>query len=525
MDKIKKKYNKKFKKFFGFKKLKSKQFKIIYNLLEKNNDVFGILTTGYGKSICYQLPLFIAKKSVLVVSPLIALMEDQKLGLEEKGIEVCCLNSTNKNKNKDQREILMGNNKIIYTTPEYLLSSKGMLFLENLVEYELLAMIAIDESHCVSSWGHDFRKDYLGLGLLKEMYPNIPLLALTATATQHVQDDIVENLKLEDPVIIRNSFDRPNLYIDIKYKDSTTINEIKSLINKFDNENIIIYCKTRKETEKISHEINTRTNYESTIYHAGLPDNERQENQEKFTNGEIKIIVSTIAFGMGIDQIVRCVIHYGMPKSVEAYYQEIGRAGRDGKPSCCYMFYSSQDMILYNHFINKLDSRKTKIVRRKQLSAISQLTTSLECRRKIILKHFGENYKKDNCKNCDRCIKKKTQVDYTLQTYFLAELLININYTYGPRTLINILRGSNAKNVKPSFKKLEVYGKGKQWKVEWWNKLINTLIVNKYINKKYINEKGAFVIEIVPKLQEWYDLVSENDTGINNINKKNRIFI
>ena len=189
------------------------------------------------------------------------------------------------------------------------------------------------------------------------------------------------------------------------------------------------------------------------------------------------------------------------------------------------MFYSSQNFVLYNHFINKLPSRKIKIVRRKQLSGMGEYVHKKECRRKMILQHFGEKYKKDNCKNCDMCTKTRDVVDYTTQTYFLADLLTSIDYTYGPKTLINVLRGSNAKTVKAEFKKLKVYGKGKNWKVQWWNKLINSLIVNKFINKKYINENGAFVIEISPKLQKWFLKISTLEKGLTDIKKKQRILI
>jgi RecQ family ATP-dependent DNA helicase len=329
------------KKYWNIEQLKDKQIEVINNLL-LGNDVIGLLPTGYGKSICYLIPPLVTKKIIFIISPLISLMDDQKDKLTKMGIECSSLHSNNNNKNEEIELILNNKIKIVYMSPEYLIKSDGLHLAKILAEDNKLGFIAIDESHCVSIWGQDFRPEYNNIKKIRETIKYIPFLAVTATATDSVCNDIKINLNLNNPIIIKASFDRPNLYIKVieytsnnknnkkKNKNEYKTNLALQYINKYPDDKIIIYSNSRNDTEELSNNINILNNC-SQAYHAGLTSKIRENIQNKFINGEIKVIISTIAFGMGIDQIVKCVIIYGCPSSIEEYYQQIGRGGRDGK--------------------------------------------------------------------------------------------------------------------------------------------------------------------------------------------------
>ncbi len=346
------------KKYFDFATLKDKQIDVINELL-KGNDVVGLLPTGYGKSMCYILPPLLTKKIIFIVSPLISLMDDQKENLSLKGITVATLHGNNKNRQNEILEICEGNIKIVYMSPEFLVEGDGLALANNLVDNNLLGFLAIDESHCLSSWGHDFRPNYLLLKEFRSLFPKIPILAVTATAKKAVVTDICNFLNLNSPKVISANFDRPNLFLGCKeipkdFKRSakgtilkkkgepimTNISKwsiIKNYINKYPNDRIIIYVGSRNDTQELADDINMYISECAVAYHAGLSKNTRETVQSSFIDGSIKVIVSTIAFGMGIDQIVRCVIVFGCPSSIEGYYQESGRAGRDGLPSETYL--------------------------------------------------------------------------------------------------------------------------------------------------------------------------------------------
>ena len=345
-----KEYDKILKKYYGYDGLKDLQYEIIDNIIN-GTDTIALLPTSYGKSICFQLPHIITKKNVIVVSPLISLMEDQMQDLKSRKIGVICLNSHNKNKTQDLDDVYEGESKIIYTTPEYLIANKK--FIDKLVLLDNLALIAIDECHCISSWGHDFRNAYQKLSFLKEHAPDIPILALSATATDRVVEGIKANLNLVNPEIVKHSMDRKNLYIEICEKTDNVLDEkIVPLIEKNEDGRILIYCKTTADTDKVAEALK-KYGYKCESYHAKKKDSERTEIQKQFTNGDINIIVSTIAFGMGINiPDIRILIHYNCSNDIESYVQEIGRAGRDNKTSRCYMFYSERDFMLNYLFLD-----------------------------------------------------------------------------------------------------------------------------------------------------------------------------
>ena len=397
------KYNKILKKKYGYESLKPEQFNIINKIVNDKNDILGILATGFGKSICYQMPYLITKKCVIVVSPLIALMKDQMTELKKLKIPVTVLNSTCKNKEEIMDDILAGNNMVIYITPEYMENCEA--FLKMLVENDQLALIAIDEAHCVSTWGLDFRKSYTLLKNIRDWIDSsVPILALTATASKKVRKDIIKILQLEDPDTIVGDFDRKNLYISVKKRSKDPHDDLFELLNKYKNDYKIIYCKTREETEKIAESI-TNMGFPSLPYHAGLSSKKRDEIQQKFIDGEFKTMVATIAFGMGINiKSVRLVIHYNCPKNIESYYQEIGRAGRDGLPSECHLFYSKKDFIINKLFLDSIKDPKHKAYQEEQINNIEKYVYSSKCRRNI-LKNFDENYEKSECSNCDNCNK------------------------------------------------------------------------------------------------------------------------
>ena len=525
------KYNEVLLEHYGYSELKDKQAEIIYNLLEKKNDVCGILTTGYGKSVCYQLPHLITQKSVLVVSPLIALMEDQKQALEEKNIGVVCFNSNLSSKNAEKAKILNGEHKIIYTTPEYLVTESAIEFIEELVEEDGLALFAIDECHCISAWGHDFREEYLQLSVIRKKFPNVPMVALTATATPNVESDITHYLEMENPVIIKSSFDRPNLYISLKPKTKNIIEDMKPIIEKFKEDFIIIYCKKREETEKVRDLLREELDLRVKAYHGGMTADRRTKIQNMFIKGRYKIIVSTIAFGMGIDQTIRCVIHYGVPKSMEAYYQEIGRAGRDGLDSECHLFYSHQDLRIYRHFLKDVDDQIMRQRQEKQLQAMEKYIHLRTCRRKCILAYFGEIIESDNCDNCDNCQRDIPKDDFTQQAYMLFRLLRKTNNKFGTGVIIGTLRGSKAKNINKYLRKLDLWGMGQRWSVDWWKAFIRLLITQEMLRLKALPKSFGSILEYTPKGRDWYKKLSKikidnNSSSLDNsVDKKFRLIL
>ena len=491
---------------FGHKKLKKEQYKIIKNILN-GNDVCGVLPTGFGKSVCYQLPFLYTNKSVIVVSPLISLIEDQVKQLKKMNIPVCSLDSNNKNKSSCLREIFSGENKIIFSTPEYLALNDKVL--RTLEANKQLALIAIDESHCVSNWGNDFRPSYKKLSCLRDYIPTTPILALTATATEKIQQDICKILRLNDPVFITGSFDRPNLYISVAERNKNTFDiKIKTLLKIYKNQKILIYCRSRNECDDLAKEIK-KLGYKCDSYHARKTD--RSEIQLAFTNGELDCIVATIAFGLGINiPDIRLVIHYNCPSDLESYYQEIGRAGRDGKESECYLFYSSKDFLVSRRFLNSIQNSEFKKYKEKELKYIQTFVMSKSCRRKILLDHFDDNYDIEECDNCDYCCSPKgTKIDYSKEAKLFFKILIKINKMFGIGLIIKIIRGSQCKQVmRIKYLINDFIGKGKSYSEQWWKAFANQLQVNGYIGEtKLENSKSKFagsVIKITSMGREWY---------------------
>ena len=504
------------KKYFGYNALKDEQQKIINTIITDRKDVSAVLATGFGKSICYQLPVLIAKKSVIVICPLIALMNEQCDFLKEKGIPVCIFNGDTLKKDKEVNEydLLKGNYKLIYMTPEYFVKSET--FIKKLYDKNNLLMVCIDEAHAVSTWGLDFRPSYTKLGVIKE-WVDVPILTLTATASTKVKDDIRSILKLDNPLELVGNFDRPNLFIKVlPRKDGKNIMEdLAPLLKKYKNDYIIIYCKTRDETEKVAEIIN---NYGISCfaYHAGLNTDVRNDTQQNFNVGIYKCIVATIAFGMGINiPNVRLVIHYNCPKNMESYYQEIGRAGRDGLPSECYLFYSNKDFLVNRYFLKSMTNLEYKAYQEEQIRNIEKYIYTSDCRRKLILKSFNQTLL--SCSNCDNCLKTKsnnsTKKNYTKQTYLLLSLIRRINDKFGTGTVVNVLLGKN--KVKDYLKSFDEFNKGVTFgKEDWWKLFVRTLINNDLIIEKQVS--GAYGstigltangLELINSLKQVYDNV------------------
>lgn len=522
------KYNKILFDFFGFKSLKNKQYEIIDKVVNDKKDVCAVLATGFGKSICYQLPFLITNKCVIIISPLLSLMGDQKIKLDKLNIPVCCLNSECSDKMDIINDIFDGNNKIIFMTPEYLIKSQE--FIKSLNEQEQLCLFAIDEAHCVSTWGNDFRTSYTQLYKIREWVNNVPILALTATASDKVKDDICKQLTLNNPHRVIGSFDRPNLYISVNNCTNNMKNDFGYLLDKYKNEYIIIYCKTRLQTEEISKKINNlKIGINSLPYHAGLSTDIKNKTQKKFVDGDCKCIVATVAFGMGIDiSTVRLVIHYGCPKNIESYYQEIGRAGRDGKDSYCYLFYSNKDFMLNRFFLDSMTNKKEKEYQLNQLRIMERYIYTSECRRKIILENFNENYDSNNCLNkCDNCKKKINIVkkDFTILGYKLLILVKAFNGNYGIGTFINILRGSKAKTVPNHIKKLTMYGSGIEHSQNWWKIFTRMLINKEYLRLKNISGSFGTVLECTKKGIKWIKNIDPTKLEPYTIDNKNKLIM
>ncbi len=482
---------------FGYETFRFEQKNIISSVLE-GNDTLAIMPTGGGKSLCYQVPAIYLDGVTIVVSPLISLMYDQVMNLKEYGVEAVFLNSSQsiEESNFSKSQILNKKAKIVYVSPEGILGASLSSFFEKIK----ISLIAIDEAHCVSQWGHEFRKEYSRLGELKNKFPTIPVLALTATADARTRKDISKELNLCAPNIFISSFDRPNIkYMILERQDE--IKQLDDFIKKnHPDDTGIVYCLSRDKVERTSEALN-KLGHKAVPYHAGLSQNERALNQELFNLEEKIIVVATIAFGMGIDRPdVRFVAHLDLPKSVESYYQETGRAGRDGKPSTAWMIYGLQDIVKLSQMIESTDADDNyKKIARYKLDSMLALCEVASCRRHYLLSYFGEESEK-SCGYCDFCILPPVLWDATIDAQKILSTIYRTNQNFGAGHIIDVIRGSkNAKIVERKHDQLSVYGIGKEGAKEYWNSILRQLLNLNYITIKNWEFRN---LALTPKAQE-----------------------
>ena len=480
---------------FGYDSFRPLQKDIISNVL-KGKDTLAIMPTGGGKSLCYQLPALILPGITLVISPLISLMQDQSDSLETNGIHSVFLNSTLSWEEylNAISEIKNGKTKIVYLSPEGLATGK---IRELLSQPELnISCITVDEAHCVSSWGHDFRPDYLEIATVRKILPNAVMLALTATATQQVRDDITKNLAMKNPSLFISSFNRENIYLEVKPKRNA-MDQVVQCIKKHEGESGIIYCHSRKQVDELTQSL-SKLGYSVLNYHAGLTDSQRAKNQDLFIKDEVQIIVATIAFGMGIDKPnVRFVINYDLPKSVEEFYQEIGRAGRDGLPSTALLLYSAADIHKIRYFFQ--DSANPEQAE-KLLQGMVKYATARTCRRKVLLSYFGENYENNSedekkcC--CDICKGSESPLsDVTIPSQKLLCCIIRTQQRYGSSYVIDVLLGSKSKRIIDNgHNEISTWGIGTEYNKDEWFQLVDLLV-----GEGYLMKTGDFnILEITP---------------------------
>lgn len=467
---------------FGYEKFRPLQKEIIDNVLNKK-DTLAIMPTGGGKSLCYQIPAMIFEGITIVVSPLISLMQDQVDSLRENGVPAVYLNSSVNWDNYLEivRDLKSGNIKIVYVSPEGLNTSRMQnLFHDCSVP---IKCITIDEAHCVSEWGHDFRPDYLEIASFRKQFPNAVCLALTATATHQVQSDIIQNLHMKNPEVKTASFNRENIFLEVKPKKNA-LNQVLECLKEHQKECGIIYCFSRKQVDSLFDSLKG-LGYSVSKYHAGLSDFDRKKNQDEFLKDEIQIMIATVAFGMGINKSnVRFVINYDMPKSLEEYYQEIGRAGRDGLASHALLLYSTQDIHKIRYFFEESsDPQKSE----KLLQGIINYASAKTCRRKVLLNYFGEKFEnpaeKECC--CDICLQGPLPLkDLTIPTQKFMSCIIRTNARFGINYIVDILLGSKAKRIiENHHDKLSTWGIGKELSKENWLNLGDYLIEDNYIVK------------------------------------------
>lgn len=525
--------------YFKYDKLKDKQEEIINSII-KGEDTIGILATGYGKSICYQLPFLLTKKTVIVISPLLSLMEDQLNKLKSLKIDVYCLNSNNLDKNTDKEKILDGKCGIVYMSPEYFL--KCEYFIKKLSDKKLISLIAIDESHCISTWS-DFRPEYKKLGIIKKWVKNVPLLCLTATATPRTIDDIKETLLLHNPKIIKSSFHRENLNISINRKldKQNDFNEIVDLIKKLEKDDkVIIYCKTKDDTDDFVLKFK-EVDIKAKSYHGGMSNTKRNIIQKKFTDGKVKIIIATIAFGMGVDlPNIRLVINYGISKDMESFYQEIGRAGRDGLKSDVYLYWSPGDFNINKSFLNNMKDNKLKKNQMKKILEMERFINHKGCRMSYITNYFGESI--ENCNHCDYCLsnKEEVKVDITKECYYVIKTVKKLKYNYGTSMLCDILFGSDSKKISEDLRGISTFGLLKDLKKDRIKEIIRYLIINNYLMEEKLDNSFGSVIKLNKRGTEFvkqkldnindklYEVVYEvkedkNSSEVNNVNLEKKL--
>ncbi|MEG5041196.1 MULTISPECIES: DNA helicase RecQ [unclassified Microcoleus] len=470
--------------FFGYDSFRPGQQEIVEAALQKR-DMMIVMPTGGGKSLCFQLPALLKPGLTVVVSPLIALMQDQVEALQDNGIGATFLNSTLSSQETRSREtaILEGKIKLLYVAPERLLGERFLPFLDIVANKLGISAFAIDEAHCVSEWGHDFRPEYRQMQRVRDRYPDIPIMGLTATATERVRQDIIQQLTLRNPYIHVASFNRPNLYYEVRPKTKHSFAEVLQIIQKKGGSGII-YCLSRKKVDEVAYKLQ-QSGIQALPYHAGMNDVDRATNQTRFIRDDVQVMVATIAFGMGINKPdVRFVIHYDLPKNLEGYYQESGRAGRDNEPAHCSLFFGYGDVKMIDYIIEQKPDPQEQRIARQQLRRVINYAESTECRRTIQLSYFGDSFP-GNCGTCDNCCNQKPVEDWTIEAMKFLSCVARCQEKFGMNHIIDVLRGSkNQKILQYQHNQLSTYGIGKDRSADEWKKLSRSLLNQGFLDEK-----------------------------------------
>ena len=479
---------KQLKQFFGFNTFKGNQEHVIKSVLSGRNS-FVIMPTGGGKSLCYQLPALIMEGTAIIVSPLIALMKNQVDAVRNHTMDKCIAHVFNSSLTKTEQnlvkaDLLSGKTKLLYMAPESIIKQENMDMLTGIK----ISFFAIDEAHCISEWGHDFRPEYRKIRqMIDSITNNVPVMALTATATPRVQQDIQKNLGLLDADIYTSSFNRPNMYYEIRKKTEDVDKDIVRFIRKHQGKSGIIYCLSRKQTEDLAEFLNVNQ-IKALPYHAGLDNGTRVANQDKFLMEDVDVIVATIAFGMGIDKPdVRYVIHYDMPKSLEGYYQETGRAGRDDGEALCIAFYSYADIQKLEKLAKSKPLLEQEIVRQLLAETAAYAESGL-CRRKHLLFYFGEKYDKENCGCCDNCIEEKSMEEGKEYMSMLLEIISELKQQFKEKHIVNVLMGNTSSEIKKyKHNEIKQFGEGHDRSEKFWQSLIRLALYEKLLVTKAEN--------------------------------------